>query len=59
MASVVVRAKRQERVTLNVHPGVVRVLGRSPGLWAQWLDSGRLRVGVSTTLGVGVGLGPP
>ena len=59
LASVVVRARRQELVTLNVYPGVVRVLGRSPGLWAQWLDSGRLRFGVSSTLGVGVGLGPP
>ena len=59
MASVVVRARRQERVTLNVYPGVVRVLGRSPGLWAQWLDSGQLRFGVSSTLGLGVGLGPP
>ncbi len=59
LASVVVRARREELVTLNVYPGVVRVLGRSPGLWAQWLDSGRFRFGVSSALGVGVGLGPP
>jgi hypothetical protein len=59
LASVVVRARRQELVTLNVYPGVVRVRGRSPGLWAQWLDSGRLRFGVTSGLGVGAALGPP
>lgn len=59
LASLLVRAGRTEAATLNVHPGVVRIAGYSPGLWAQWLRSRQLRVGLATELGLGVGVGPP
>ena len=58
LASLLVRAGRTEAATLNVHPGVVRIAGYSPGLWAQWLRSRQLRVGLATELGLGVGVGP-
>jgi hypothetical protein len=53
LASLLVRAHRDDPVTLNLYPGVVRLRGHSPGLWVQWLTSGRLRAGVATTFGLG------
>jgi hypothetical protein len=38
----------------NVYPGVLRVRGVSPGLWAQALRGGGVRVGLAAPLGVGV-----
>lgn len=55
LASVIVRLDRQEPVLINVHPGVVRLGGFSPGLWAQLLEGGGVRVGVATPWGFGVG----
>jgi hypothetical protein len=45
-------------LAVNVYPGVVRVGGFSPGLWAQLLRGGGARVGLAGPLGIGVARGP-
>jgi hypothetical protein len=56
LASLLVRARRTERVTINVYPGVVHFFGWSPGLWAHILDNGRFRFGVVPKFGLGIGV---
>lgn len=55
LASLIVRARREEHVLLNVYPGVVKIGGYSPGLWAQSVEGGGVRFGVATTWGIGIG----
>jgi hypothetical protein len=55
LASLSVRWGRPEIATVNVHPGVLRVAGVSPGLWLQALDGGGLRFGLASRLGLGAG----
>jgi len=58
LATLGARGGRTEILTLNVYPGVFRVGGYAPGVWAQWLRTGQLRFGVATELGPGLGVGP-
>lgn len=43
---------------INLYPGVVRVLGASPGVWIHVLKDGRVRFGLASALGIGVGRNP-
>ncbi|MDB4873746.1 MAG: hypothetical protein JWM41_192 [Gemmatimonadetes bacterium] len=45
-------------VDLNVYPGVLRVGAVSPGVWLQLPRNGGVRLGVTTSWGLGVGHGP-
>ena len=42
----------------NLYPGVVRVLGASPGIWMHVLKDGRVRFGLASSVGIGVGRNP-
>lgn len=42
----------------NLYPGVVRVLGASPGIWMHVLKDGRVRFGLASSVGIGVGHNP-
>lgn len=42
----------------NLYPGVVSVMGASPGIWMHVLKDGRLRFGLASSLGLGVGRNP-
>lgn len=42
----------------NLYPGVVSVAGVSPGLWLHVLKDGRLRFGMASPLGIGIGRNP-
>jgi hypothetical protein len=55
LASLIFQARRQDRVLVNLYPGVVQIAGWSPGLWAHWVDGSRVRFGIATTWGPGIG----
>ena len=54
LASLVRTSTSDALVTANVYPGVVRVLGLSPGVWVQALRGGGVRAGLAAPLGLGV-----
>jgi len=58
LASLVVRTERSERVILNVYPGVLQLGSLSPGLMAEFMKTGQLRVGIVSGFGLGIGTGP-
>lgn len=58
LASFVLKAGFDAGFTVNVYPGLLRVGSARPGIWAQWLRSRELRVGMTSRLGVGIGRNP-
>lgn len=54
LVSIVRTSQSDALVSANVYPGVVRVGTFSPGLWAQALRGGGVRVGLAGPLGLGV-----
>jgi hypothetical protein len=46
------------RLNVNVYPGVLRFGNVRPGFWLQTVPGGRIRVGLASRWGIGLGLGP-
>ena len=57
LASLVWEDHEHALATLNIYPGLLRIAGRSPGLWVSAQRGGRFRAGLTTPLGVGTGIG--
>jgi hypothetical protein len=54
LVSLVRTGQSDALLAANVYPGVLRLRGVSPGLWAQALRGGGVRVGLAAPLGFGV-----
>jgi hypothetical protein len=48
----------QAHFSLNLYPGVLRVGTFRPGFWLQSVPGNRIRLGIATRWGVGLGVGP-
>jgi hypothetical protein len=57
LVSLGLSGRREDRVTLNVYPGVLRGRASGLGLWLVADASGRTRVGVAHRSALGLGIG--
>jgi hypothetical protein len=53
LVSLVMKGGSRDGATLNVYPGVIRIPGVSPGVWAQTIQGGGFRFGVVARAGLG------
>jgi hypothetical protein len=53
--SLTARNSNEYVAVANLYPGVVRIRGVTFGVWTQWLRDGRVRFGIVTPSGIGIG----